>query len=146
MNMKIKFIIVLWLFSIAICSGLTGYIVYNTVEPEIIVEKPEIKPVIVPPVKRKESIKGLFCKEIEDHLWHYDNDPMKIDWVVLEQNNQFLKMQIRGNLYERTFIQDASVNISIAKRTNQNWKIGLGIGIGAALVIGGGVLAYKLFK
>jgi mevalonate kinase len=127
-----------WFASIILAALLGGAAVYNYMNKPIIPPAP--KPVVSKPVKRPVDVT---CEEMKIHLWHYDNDPFKIEWKTLEQKGNTLNMEIKGNLYQREFTQSAEVRYTIK---SGRWKIGLGIGIGAALTVGIGYGAVKIYK
>jgi len=133
MNKIIIIAIAVW--TIISCS-LTGYIVYDYMDKDII--QPVAAPVISKSIKRS---KDLSIELMKNHLWHYDNDPFKIEWSTLSQKGNVLNEKIEGSLYERKFTQEAFLPVVIESK---NWKLVLGFTLGAGATIGTGYIIYKL--
>jgi hypothetical protein len=133
---KTKVILILWIASVLISSAGTGYIVYKATFKNPPAPMPQ--PIISKPVERPPD---LSCELAKNHLFHYDNDPFKIDWKTLNQKDKQLTVNIKGNLYQRDFEQTTYLPIEIK---SGNWKIGLGFTLGAAAVGGAVYGMHKL--
>jgi hypothetical protein len=127
--MKNKTLIIILIFSHTLAAALTGYIVYDYMDKDIV--QPVVTPVVSKPVERP---KDITFEQATGFLWHYDHDPVKIDWKTLDQKGDTLHVGIKGNLFQRDFSQEAWLPITVE---SQNWKIGLGFTFGAAAVVGG---------
>jgi hypothetical protein len=140
--MKTKHMIISWLGSILIASSATWYITrdyYNKPIPNP--NDPVATPVVSKPVERP---KDLECELAKDLLYHYDNDPFVIEWKTLKQTRTELNLGITGNLFERSFSQEAA--IPIIQSSSGNWKLYLGFGIGTIATAGAVYGGYKIFK
>jgi hypothetical protein len=89
-------------------------------------------PIISPTIPIKPNI--TFDEAIGE-LHHYHFDAPQIEWKVISQSRTQIQVGINGSLYERKFSEEAT--LPIVQTSSGNWKLGLGIGIGAAAVIGG---------
>lgn len=142
---KTKFIIILWIVTVIGSSLFTGYVVYINTKPDVIVQKPDPKPVVAPPVEREVPIKDMSCDLVKSELWHYENDPMKIDWYLLDQTNEQMNLEIQGTIYKRSFSQEANIGINIVERNTGNWKLVLGFSAGTVFAVGTSYVVYRLF-
>lgn len=128
----------LWLITTVIMIGATWYITREFYRGPTPVQ-PVVTPVVSLPIQRPP---GLSFELTKDALWHYDNDPVRINWRTLAQTSHAVRVGIQGSLYERNFSQEATIPIA----SRGNWQLALGIGLGVAATIAVGYVAVKLTK
>jgi hypothetical protein len=141
MKVQFKYIFILWLITILISSGSTGYLVYNYIDKPVEKEKIYVDKIITKTITRT---KYITLKEAKEHLNHYDNDPFLINWKILSQRNDTLNVNIKGSLYQREFSQDA--HLPIYTKESGNWKFAFGMGTTVVAIGAGAYLYYKLKK
>ena len=141
-----RLLIIMWVSSLIVTGIVSGYLVkiFNSKQEIVQTIKDVIPmPVVSKPVVRDTSKVSFGCDDIKLALWHYDNDPVMVSWKKLEQDENIVSVKINGSLYERKFEQEAFIPISTL---SGNWKLGLGIGIGAVIVGGGAYCIHRLRK
>lgn len=142
--MKTRTIVICWVFSIICTSFLSGLIVYqyfNKPGPFPPIDIPAT-PVVSKPVER--PTENITLQEAIGIIHCYDTSEIKINWRVLEQKKTEMKVGITGNLCEREFSQEQT--LPIFQTSSGNWKLGLGVVIGAAAAVGTVYGTYRLIQ
>jgi hypothetical protein len=128
-GMKYKIIATLWITSMILSSSLSGYVVYKWNEPSLSGGPVIIAPVISKPVVRP---KDVSCDEALGLLQHYDNDPFLVNWKVLDHKKKEIDIKIEGNLFQRSFTQEAKIPVAEAG----GFKFYLGVSVGTVVTVG----------
>lgn len=142
MSKPIKILLSVWAGTVVFFSGLTGFIVhrYDTSNISSVNNIPVTLPIVENKIDRPKDFTPAQC---EEKLYHYDHDNFIMHYTVVNQKTSELNVNVKGSLYERDFKQDVCFPI---KTESGNWKLGLGIAIGAGVAAGTGLLIYKLRK
>ncbi len=115
-------------FYICIISALICAFIMHKPEPEI--KTIEVIKTIEKPVYRDYS--AVSCSEALNMLKHYDNDKMIMQYDIKNNSPELTDLNIRWQLYDRKGEQE--INVPVAQAGN--FKLYLGIGLGAAAVSG----------